>query len=141
MSVVHTEITLKNADDVADVERGKARDTVVRQTTVTALVDSGAWTLVIDEAIQKELGLRVTKRDFGTLADGRQSIYNMAGPVQVHWKDRWMTCDALVLPRASETLLGAIPLEAMDLMVHPLNEEVVGAHGDQIMHLIVGVQR
>jgi len=33
-------------------------------------------------------------------------------------------------------LLGAIPLEAMDLIVHPRLEEVVGAHGDVEMHKI-----
>jgi len=137
MSIVRTEIILKNAVDVADAERGLVKDSAIRQTVVKALVDTGAWTLVINEATRKELGLRVTKRDFGTLADGTQSIYNMAGPVEVHWKDRWLTCDALVLPEAKEILLGAIPLEAMDLMIHPLKEEVVGVHGDQIMHLIV----
>jgi len=141
MSIVHTEIILKNAKDVAIARRGLAKDTDIRQTTVNALVDTGAWTLVIDEVTQKELGLPLSGRDFGTLADGTQSVYNMAGPIEVHWKDRKTICEALVLPGVREILLGAIPLEAMDLMVHPLNEEVVGAHGAQIMHLIVGLGR
>ena len=33
-----------------------------------------------------------------------------------------------------ENLLGAIPLEAMDLTINPRTEEVIGAHGDQIVH-------
>jgi clan AA aspartic protease len=137
MSIVRTDITLKNAVDVANAETGLVKDSDIRQTTVKALVDTGAWTLVINEAIREELGLRTVRKDYGTLADGTQSVYNMAGPVEIHWKNRWATCEALVLPEAREILLGAIPLEAMDLMVHPLKEEVVGAHGDQIMHLIM----
>ena len=31
---------------------------------------------------------------------------------------------------------GAIPLEAMDLTINPRKEEVVGAHGDQIIHSV-----
>jgi len=137
MSIVYTEITLKNADDVAIVETGTIKDHVIRQKTIQATVDTGAWTLVINEALRKELGLRVSRRDFGTLADGTQSLYDMAGPVEVHWENRWLTCDALVLPGAKEVLLGAIPLEAMDLIVHPRTEKVVGAHGDQILHSIL----
>jgi hypothetical protein len=45
-------------------------------------------------------------------------------------------CEAIVLPHADEILLGAIPLEAMDLVIHPLKEELVGAHGDQPLLLI-----
>jgi len=137
MSIVHTEITLKNADDVAIVETGTIKNHAIRQKTVQATVDTGAWTLVINEALREELGLRITRKDYGTLADGTQSIYNMAGPVEVHWKSRWLTCEALVLPEANEILLGAIPLEAMDLIVHPRTEKVVGAHGDQVLHSIL----
>ncbi|GHU14496.1 hypothetical protein FACS1894161_5150 [Spirochaetia bacterium] len=39
-----------------------------------------------------------------------------------------------MLPNASEILLGAIPLEALDLTVNPRLGEVVGAHGDQPLH-------
>jgi hypothetical protein len=56
------------------------------------------------------------------------------GPLEVWWKDRRATCDALVLPHANEILLGAIPLEGMDLVVDPRADEVVGRHGDQILH-------
>ena len=45
-------------------------------------------------------------------------------------------CEALVLPDAEEALLGAIPLEAMDLAINPRKEEIVGAHGDQIVHSV-----
>jgi clan AA aspartic protease len=133
---VYTEITLKNAVDAANAESGIIKQQEVRQTTVQALVDTGAWTLVIDETTRKKLGLRITRTDSGTLADGTKGKYDMAGPLEIVWKDRGTICEALVLPRADEILLGAIPLEAMDLMVNPRDEEVVGAHGDQPLHSV-----
>ena len=136
MSVVHTEITLKNALDAGNARKGIISEQEIRLVTIQALVDTGAWTLEINEETREKLGLDIVDRDSGTLADGTRAIYDVAGPIEVIWKDRWTICVALVLPNANEVLLGAIPLEAMDLMVHPRLEEVVGAHGDQIVHRV-----
>jgi len=136
MGIIRTAITLKNAIDVHKAQEGTIKEQEIRQTSINALVDTGAWTMVINEAMQKELGLRITRTDTGTLADGTQSMYNIVGPLVVSWKDRSAICEALVLPDAEEALLGAIPLEAMDLTINPRKEEVVGAHGDQIVHSV-----
>ena len=135
MSLVQTEITLRNANDIMAVRRGYIQETEVREITVQALVDTGSWTLVINEATREKLGLDIVGTDSGTLADGTKAEYNMAGPLEVMWKNRRVTCEALVLPDAEDILLGAIPLEAMDLTVNP-RRELVGAHGDQILHSI-----
>ena len=136
MGIIRTAITLKNAIDVHNAQVGIIKDQEIRQTNIEALVDTGAWTMVINEAMQKELGLSVTRTDTGTLADGTQSKYNIVGPLVVAWKDRTAICEALVLPDAEEALLGAIPLEAMDLTINPRKEELVGAHGDQVVHSV-----
>jgi clan AA aspartic protease len=136
MSLVHTEITLKNAVDVAKADEGTIAEQQIRQTVVQALVDTGAWTLVINEALREKLGLRIVGTESGILADGTKAACNLAGPLEVWWKDRRTTCEALVLPEAREPLLGAIPLEALDLTVNPAREEVTGAHGDRILHVI-----
>jgi clan AA aspartic protease len=138
MSIVHTEITLKNGGDVTDMRRGRSKEPEIRQVTVTAMVDTGAWTLIIDEATRKKLGLEILGTEPTTLADGSKEFYQLAGPLEVCWQDRRTSCDALVLPDADEVLLGAIPLEAMDLTVHPRLEKVVGAHGDQVVHMAKG---
>jgi clan AA aspartic protease len=134
MGEVRTEITLVNAEDTMKARNGLILENEVRWLTVNALVDTGAWTLVINEETRQKLGLRVTRTDPGTLADGTKGKYDMAGPLEITWKDRGAVCEAIVLPHAEETLLGVIPLEAMDLMVHPRKEEVIGAHGDQPLH-------
>ena len=136
MGEVRTEITLVNIGDQEVADRGYMPQSEVRRLTVNAVVDTGAWTLVINEATREKLGLRITGTDPGTLADGTDGKYDLAGPLRISWKDRAAVCEAVVLPHAKEILLGAIPLEAMDLMVHPRTEEVVGAHGDQPLHAI-----
>jgi len=137
MGLVKTEITLKNVEDKTKAKVGLITAQEIRQMTVNALVDTGAWTLVINEATRQELGLEYNgKRKHSNLANGEVCNYDMAGPVEVFWKDRNVVCEAVVLPKAKDVLLGAIPLEAMDLMVNPVNQEVVGVHGDLVMHRI-----
>ena len=137
MGIVRTTITLKNAYDILKANEGIIKETEIRQATISAIVDTGAWTLVINEEIREKLGLTITRTNSGTLADGKRSIYNVASPLEVSWKNRGTICEAIVLPEAKDVLLGAIPLEAMDLIVNPREEEVVGAHGDEVVHLVL----
>jgi len=130
MSTVKTKITLKNAADVEMAERGYITDVQVHTLTVEALADTEAWTLVIDENTCQKLGLRLKGPEPGVLADGSTIIYQVTDGVEVHWQDRQTICPALVVPGANEILFGALPMEGMDLMVHPRKEVVVGAHGD-----------
>jgi clan AA aspartic protease len=103
--------------------------------TVRSLIDTGAGSIVINEETREKLGLDIIGNRSGTLADGTKNFYRLAGPVEVIWKDRYTTCDAIVLPDANEILLGAIPLEGMDLTINP-KRELVGVHGDEIVLMI-----
>jgi clan AA aspartic protease len=131
---VFTEITLKNGGDVLKADEGLIKETEVRQETLRAVVDTGAWTLVINEATRTKLGLKARGTDTVTLADGALSPCTVVGPLEIIWKDRSTMCNALVLPHAEDILLGAIPLEALDLTVNARLGEVIGAHGDQALH-------
>ena len=136
MGLVHTEITLKNAADEILAKEGHIGEEEIRQVTVNALVDTGAWALVINEEIREKLGLNIVGISSGTLANGVRERYNRAGPLEIRWKDRSFLYEAFVVPNAKNVLLGAIPLEALDLIVNPLKEEVVGAHGDEVEYLL-----
>jgi clan AA aspartic protease len=136
MGLVHTEITMKNFKDIFMAEKGMISDDEIRQISVKALVDSGAWTMVINEETREKLGLKTTKTAHGKLADGSQAEYKLTEPIEISWKNRSVICEALLIPTADENLLGAIPLEAMDLIINPRIQEVVGAHGDQILHSV-----
>ena len=135
MSVVTTEITLKNMMDVGDAMRGLIEEDKIRQMTAQAIVDTGAWTIVISEEIRDKLGLLDQGLGEATLADGQKGDYPMAGPMEIWWKNRRFTCDALVLPNAPDVLLGAWVLEGLDLTINP-KRELVGVHGDIVMHRV-----
>jgi len=135
MSIVYTDITLKNEGDIVLARRGYIKEDEIRQMTVQAIVDTGAWTIIINEETRDKLGLLDQGIGEATLADGQKEEYPMAGPLEIWWKNRRFTCDALVLPDAPDTLLGAFPLEAMDLTINPLRE-LVGIHGDIVMHRV-----
>jgi len=136
MSFVRAEITIKNAGDVMAVRRGYITEDQVRTLTVEALADTGAWTLVINEETCKKLGLALTGPEPGVLANGSSIICQITEGVEVHWKDRHTVCPALVVPGADEILFGALPMEGMDLIIHPKKEEIVGAHGDTVLRMV-----
>ena len=69
MGTVYEIITLKNASDVADAERGIIAEEEVRETTVNALVDTGSGTLVISEEIREKLGLRIPLEDMDLMVN------------------------------------------------------------------------
>jgi clan AA aspartic protease len=136
MGIVHAEITLKNAGDVTNVRRGLINEPEIRQTKVKVVVDTGAMTLVINEQLRQQLGLGIVGTKQATLANNVKETVQIAEPVEVHWKNRSMTCQPWVV-NAGRILLGAIPLENMDLIVDPAGEELIGAHGDEEVGLLL----
>jgi len=135
MGHVNTQLTLKNLDDSKRVKRGELPEHEVRQATVTAVVDTGATTLVINKKLFQELGLDVMGERRITFANDAKEICKLTEPVGIYWNDRSVAVQALVVEDASEVLLGVLPLEGMDLMVDPVNQKLVGVHGDQVLYL------
>jgi hypothetical protein len=131
MGMVKTEITLKNVFDVQTCQLGSIKDQEIRQATITALVDTGAMTLVINENLRQQLGLGIRGTKEARMANNVKETVQIADPVEVHWKNRSMVCRPWVISGNGRILLGAIPLEDMDLMVDPTKQELVGAHGDE----------
>jgi clan AA aspartic protease len=136
MGEVRTEVTLVNLREAGKAQDGVIPESAVRQLTVNAVVDTGAWTLVINEKTCEKLGLRIEETSETTVAGGGTVPSRITEPVRVYWKNRRTTCEAVVLPGEEDVLLGAYPLEGMDLMVHPKTQEVVGAHGDKIRNVV-----
>ena len=135
MSIVYAELTLKNGTDVVNSKLGHIKEHEVRQMTVQSIVDTGAWTLVINEEMKEKLGLLYMGYGEATLADGKKELYPMAGPLEIRWKNRRFVCEALVIADAPDILLGAYPLEGMDLTINP-QRELVGVHGDSVIHRV-----
>jgi clan AA aspartic protease len=137
MGTVYAEITLKNVKDIMKAEEGLITEPEIRQTTVQAVVDTGAMTLVINERLRCQLGLEIQGTKQATLADDTKKTIKIAETVEVCWKNRSMTCRPLVAFESGEVLLGAIPLEDMDLIVDPVRQILSGAHGEEAVSLLL----
>ena len=130
MGLVYADITLQNAFDVVAAGKGIIADEAVKTLSVKALVDTGAITLTISDKIAKQLDLEVKDQVDVELADGTRGKNDLVGPVDIRFDNRITSCLALVLPGASEVLLGAIPMEGMDVVIDPKFERLT-VHPDR----------
>lgn len=108
MGFVYSEITLRNP-----------RDASLKPMAVKALVDTGAQWLCIPEHVAIQLGLERHEDREVTLADGKKQTVPYVGPIQISFENR--TCYSGALVFGDEVLLGAIPMEDMDVIVSPLH--------------------
>lgn len=111
MGLVNGHLQLKNPRlaDLAGVE-------------VVALVDTGALHLCIPEHVRIQLKLEAIDEKEVTLADGSKQLVPYVGPIEIKFKNRIGFSGALVL--GTQVLLGAIPMEDMDLIVIPKTRTV-----------------
>ncbi|HEX2650648.1 MAG TPA: hypothetical protein VHN19_12020 [Burkholderiales bacterium] len=82
-----------------------------------ALADSGAVHLCIPEKVRAQLQLEAIDEKAVTLADGSQKSVPYVGPIEVRFKNRVGFTGALVM--GDQVLVGAIPMEDMDLVIVP----------------------
>jgi clan AA aspartic protease len=92
---------------------------------VRALVDSGSVFLTVPEHVAIQLGfdLQETSTREVVLADGSRRNVPMIGPLRVRFADRYCDLSALVL--GDEPLFGAVPMEMMDLVLHPAKQTLM----------------
>lgn len=94
-----------------------AANNTLKGIEVKALVDTGALCLCIPENIAIQLNLTEFEKREVTVADGRKTLVPYAGPIKINYLNRMCLTGALVL--GEMVLLGAIPIEDMDLVIHP----------------------
>ncbi len=102
---------------LTDIELANAREDDLLPMTVSALVDSGALHLCIPQHVATQLRLPVLDRREVTVADGTSQTVDYVGPVRIRFANRQCLVGALVL--GEQALLGAIPMEDMDLVISP----------------------
>lgn len=124
MGLVYADIELFNFADESLCEDGFLPIEKIRQMTIRAMADSGAIRLSINETIRQQLGLRVRQQLDISLADGTKRKLDVAGPVRLKFKDRDCITDAFVLPANEEPLIGAVPMELMDLAIIPAENKL-----------------
>lgn len=125
MGFVRASIELINASDISNFEGGFIPESSIRKMHITALVDSGSVMMAINETVKEQLGLKVRDRRKIELADGTVRELEVVGPIEVRFENRMSTVNAMVLPGNQEPLLGAIPMEEMDVLIHPNKERLI----------------
>src|SRR5262245_13501557 len=98
MELVYAEIELISGDDLVLQRRGFLPQEEVKSIKVNALVDSGAYMLVINEHIKEQLDLSFIEEQVFRLADESELRADIVGPVEVKFENRSTTVRAAVLP-------------------------------------------
>jgi clan AA aspartic protease len=143
MGLVRADIELVNFEDKILAKNGHLSPTNIRKMSANMMVDSGAIMLAINEQIKNQLGLVATETQSFTLANGQIIELDVVGGVEVRFKNRWCITDAIVLQGETEPLLGAVPMELMDLVISPFDNklEVNPKHPFKPQHVLAGIRK
>jgi predicted aspartyl protease len=114
-----------NYVDIIKAQEGSLRPDQVRRLRIRGWVDSGATMLVLPKAVANELGLQLADPISVRYADGRRAQRRRAGGAYVELLGRGDTFTAVVQPKRDSALIGAIVLEALDLLVDCQHQRVV----------------
>ena len=109
MGLIHTTNTLSNPKYDSQ-----------QPISTKALVDTGALHLCIPEHIALQLNLTTLELREATLVDGKRYKIPYAGPVLVQFESRSAYVGAMII--GDEVFLGAIPVEDLDVVVHPASQ-------------------
>ena len=126
---------IENLRDMHGVDAGVLRPEEARYVDVTdALVDTGATMLSLPRRLVQQLGLRrrrtrIARTSAGTVQFG---IYEA---VRLTVQERDCLVEVAELPDECPVLIGQIPLEALDFVVDPVGQKLVGNpdHGGEQM--------
>jgi clan AA aspartic protease len=125
MGYTYADIELISVDDLALHRRGFLQEEEIKRMRVTALVDSGAHTLVINDHIKQQLDLAILEERTARFADETEVRVEVVGPIEIHFENRRTTVEAILLPGNVEPLLGVIPMEDMDVIVDSKQQRLI----------------
>jgi clan AA aspartic protease len=125
-------VKIVNFTDLQNAKTGLIPDDQVRSVEIEALADTGAISMAIPEDVVEKLGALVVGFKRVMVADGRSLTVPHVGGLWFEVLGRDAGGSAIVLPKGSTPLLGAVQLEMMDLVVVPSTGEVIPnpAHPD-----------
>lgn len=136
MGKVLVTAVIENVEDLVLARKGiTPADRIRRVEVADALVDTGATTLCMPKRLIQQLGLQAfrTRRIRTSAGPATAQVY---GPVRLTIQDRECSADVTELPDDCPVLIGQIPLEALDFVVDPIAQRLIGnpAHGGE--HII-----
>jgi len=107
----------------ADIELSNPRDKNIKPINVKSLVDTGSLHLCVPEHIAIQLELEELYKREVTTADGKKHLVPYMGPIVLKFENRGCFAGALVF--GDEVLLGAVPMEDMDVLISPAKQALI----------------
>lgn len=135
MGRVITAATIENLGDLWAVNQGlKTPDQIRRIAIADALVDTGAVVVSRPSRMIKQLGLAPVQPKEPLTAEGTRKT-TLYEAVRLTIQDRFCSVDVLEVPDDVPVLIGQVPLEVMDFVVDPRQQQLIGnpAHGGKQM--------
>ena len=90
---------------------------------MNCLVDTGVIHLCIPKHLALQLKLSTLEEREVTLADGSRQLIPYAGPIKINFANRTAFVGVMIM--GDEVLLGAIPMEDMDVVIHPATRTLI----------------
>jgi len=118
-------ISLANYIDLIRAESGDIPLDSVRRFEVDGIVDTGAAQLVLPAAAAEALGLDEAWLAKVTYADGHTEKRPVVKNVWLQLCDRDSVFSAVIEPNRKTALIGAIVLEALDLVVDCVSQKLL----------------
>jgi clan AA aspartic protease len=125
MGITYAEVELIRGADLVFAEAGYLSADDIRRLKVLALVDAGSSMLVVSRSLSKRLALRKVDEVETELANGALMQADVVGPVEVRFQNRKTVVNAVVVEADTDVLLGAIPMQGMDVIVDPKREQLI----------------
>ncbi len=107
----------------AKIELSNPKSSNIQSIKVNSLVDTGSLHLCIPEHIAIQLELEELYKREVTTADGSKHLVPYMGPIVIKFLNRGCFTGALVL--GNEVLLGAVPIEDMDVLISPAKQTLI----------------
>ena len=111
------EIEIANNDDTAAARLGVLKPAKVRRLKILGVVDTGAARLVLPQSAVNKLGLTATDKVKVRYAGGSTATRFQAEGVYLEFQGRHSVFNAIVEPKRTTALIGAIVLEDLDFLV------------------------
>ncbi|MEI6489667.1 MAG: clan AA aspartic protease [Bacteroidota bacterium] len=105
------------------IKLSNPRNSSLLPVEIDTLVDTGALMLCIPQSVAYQLELEELDKRTVTIADGSTHVVPYVGPIRIDFENRFCFVGALVI--GDETLLGAVPMEDMDLIIHPGTQKLM----------------
>ncbi len=124
---------IENLDDLVLANKSLLPADQVRSVEVTeALVDTGAGTLSLPKGMIAQLGLQPLCPRQARTSAGIVTL-NMFRAVRLAIQGRDCICDVIEIPDDCPVLIGQIPLEALDFVIDPKEQKLIGnpRHGGE----------